>query len=131
MARETGDPQKRTVLQNMAKLAKALGYQGEDLDHAVLEYRDASRPLLAAIAVGQPLATSTNVEVWSQVLRPQFVVPGRIAPLRILPKIVRFYIAIEDGECQVERDFAEVRFIMEQWGHQMAAARRCSTTRSC
>ena len=123
MARETGDPQKRTVLQNMAKLAKALGYQGEDLDHAVLEYRDASRPLLAAIADGQPLATSTNVEVWSQVLRPQFVVPGRIAPLRVLPKIVRFYIAIEDGECQVERDFAAVRFVMDQWGAQVGGSR--------
>ena len=38
---------------------------------------------------------------------------GRVAPLRFLPKLARWYISIEDGECSVERDLAVVRAVTD------------------
>ena len=85
MARPTGDPQKRAVLQDIGKLATELGYRGRDLETAVLEYRDVSAPILAATAPGQPLATKTNPQVWSTLLPREYRAPGRMTVLRIPP----------------------------------------------
>ena len=106
--------EKKEVLRCVGKLATELGLEGEDWNSAVLEYRDVSAPLLASVATGQPLAAASNQRVWSQVLAKTFVVPSRIAPLRLLPGIVRFYLSIEDGECQVERDLGQVASIKKR-----------------
>ena len=117
MARPTGDAQKGALLRDFSKLATELGYRGDDLKAAVLEYRDVSGPILAATAPGQPLATKANQQVWSILLPREYPVPGRVAPLRVLPHIIRFYISIEDGECQVERDFGTVRTLIDNCGN--------------
>ena len=117
MARPAGDAKKGALLRDFGKLATELGYQGDDLKAAILEYRDVSGPILAATAPGQPLATKTNQQVWSTLLPREYRVPGRVAPLRVLPHIIRFYISIEDGECQVERDFGTVRTLVDRCGN--------------
>ena len=49
---------------------------------------------------GRPLATASNSVVWEAFLEegPQS------RDLRSLSRLIRFYLSIEDGECQVERD---------------------------
>ena len=105
MARRTGDAEKDALLRDFGTLATESEYTGDNWKAAVLEYCDVSRPILAAIAPGQPLATKTNPQVWSTLLPREHRVPGRVAPLCVLPQIIIFYISIEDGKCQVERDF--------------------------
>ena len=117
MARDTSDAQKAALLRDFGSLATELGYTGDNWNAAVLEYCDVSGPILAATAKGQPLANKTNPQVWSTVLPQEYRARGRVAPLRVLPQIIRFYISIEDGECQVERDFSCVRSFITSTGN--------------
>ena len=39
--------------------------------------------------------------------------------MQVLPDIVAFYLSIEDGECQVERDLALVRALAQIVHHHM------------
>ena len=77
-----------------------------DQTRAVLEYRDACMTLINESKEGRPLAKATNSSIWEEVLDPEFherCEPAR-PPLRVFPGIVRFYISIEDGSCQVDHD---------------------------
>ena len=120
MGRPQGDAEKRSVLGHFGKLATELGFpkESQEWNLAVLEYRDACGYLL-----GQPLAAKTNAQAWSSLLPPEFRVPGRIAPLRLLPRIIRLYIAIEDGVCQVERDFRGARSMQRSSGNRAMVSR--------
>ena len=69
--------------------------------------------VLGLIRRGKPLAAASNACVWSFVVSPGFICEGRVAPLRFLPKLARWYISIEDGECSVERDLAVVRDVSD------------------
>ena len=69
--------------------------------------------VLGLIRRGKPLAAASNACVWSFVVSPGFICEGRVAPLRFLPKLARWYISIEDGECSVERDLAAVRAVSD------------------
>ena len=80
---------------------------------AILEYRDVAGTVLGLIRRGKPLAAASNACVWSFVVSPGFICEGRVAPLRFLPKLARWYISIEDGECSVERDLALVRAVSD------------------
>ena len=79
----------------------------------MLEYRDVAGTVLGLIRRGKPLAAARNACVWSFVVSPGFICEGRVAPLRFLPKLARWYISIEDGECSVERDLAVVRDVSD------------------
>ena len=89
------------------------GLDEEGVIQAVLEYRDVAGTVLGLIERGKPLATASNACVWSFVVSPGFICEGRVAPLRFLPKLARWYISIEDGECSVERDLAVVRDVSD------------------
>ena len=53
-----------------------------------------------------------NRLVWAKFLDKSFVqsaFPGRVAPFIVLPEFLRVWMAILDGECQVERDLGFMR----------------------
>ena len=92
----------RTLLRGIVQLARILGV---DAHMAVLEYTDTCTQLLERVKEGRPLANASNGQVWEEVLSEDFHTtcePAR-PPLRVMPSLVRFYIAIEDGSAQVER----------------------------
>ena len=72
----------------------------------VLEYKPTCKRPLELIQDGRPLANVSNCQVWEEVLSTNFhttLKPAR-PPLQVMPVLVRFYIAVEDGSAQVERD---------------------------
>ena len=90
-------------MRGIAKVAKILGV---DARMAVLEYMDTCTQLLERVKEGRPLANASNGQVWEEVLSGDFHTtcePARPA-LRVMPFLVRFYLSIEDGSVQVERD---------------------------
>jgi len=107
--RPSGDPDRRKVLHHVTGLATKYGFNAQGIAAGVLEYRDVARTVLALREQGQPLAAASNPCVWSFVLSPAFECKGRVAPLRFLPKLIRWYISVEDGECSVERDLSIMR----------------------
>ena len=113
MLRLTGDPDRKKVLEHVKGLATEYGFVDHALRHAVLEYRDVAGTVLALREPGQPLADASNACIWSFVVSPAFVCRGRVAPLRFLPKLARWYLSIEDGECAVERDLAAMRAVID------------------
>ena len=112
MSRPTGDPGKKKVLEHVRLLATEYGLDA-GVTQAILEYRDVAGTVLGLIRRGKPLAAASNACVWSFVVSPGFICEGRVAPLRFLPKLARWYISIEDGECSVERDLAVVRAVSD------------------
>ena len=66
-------------------------------------------PFLERVTVkkGRPLANASNSQVWEEVLSEDFHTTCELArlSLRVMPSLVRIYIAIEDGSAQVERGF--------------------------
>ena len=111
--RPHGDPDRMKVLQHVKGLAKEFGLTEQRIMQAVLEYREVAGTVLALRRQGQPLAAASNPCVWSFVVSPAFVCSGRVAPLRSLPKLIRWYLSIEDGECSVERDLAAMRAVID------------------
>ena len=80
---------------------------GVDTHMVVLEYRDTCTQLLERVKNRRPLANASNCKVWEDGISEDFHTtckPVRMT-LRAMPLLVRFYIAIEDGSAQVERDF--------------------------
>ena len=81
-----------------------------DAGIAVLEYVDVS------IAICSEMKEDTcpapdNREHWCKVLSGEWLdkhFAHRIAPITTLQPIVRFYLSVLDGECQVERDLGSV-----------------------
>ena len=61
----------------------------------------------------EPLANCTNQQAWAMLLLPETwerACPRRHAAASgALAQLIRLYIAIEDGECTVERDLGELR----------------------
>ena len=94
----------------VAKVARALGC---DEGSAVLQYIDVLPYVLQRSERGMPLAGKTNQQAWATLLDDSVwhsACPGRlVGASRVLRKLIRFYISIEDGECSVERDFAFLR----------------------
>ena len=113
MSCPTGGPGKKKVLEHVRVLATEYGLDEVGVIQAILEYRDVAGTVLGLIERGKPLATASNACVWSFVVSPGFICEGRVAPLRYLPKLARWYISIEDGECSVERDLAVVRAVTD------------------
>ena len=113
MSRPTGDPGKKKVLEHVRKLATKYGLDEEGVIQTVLEYRDVAGIVLGLISRGKPLVVASNACVWSFVVSLGFICEGRVAPLRFLPKLARWYISIEDGECPVERDLDVVRAVAD------------------
>ena len=113
MLRLTGDPDRKKVLEHVKGLATEYGFVDHALRHAVLGYRDVADTVLELREPGQPLADASNACIWSFVVSPAFVCRGRVAPLRFLPKLARWYLSIEDGECSVERDLAAMRAVID------------------
>ena len=56
---------------------------------------------------GRPLATASNGDVWETFLEEGKLTLSHLpqsGALRSFDRLIRFYLSIEDGECQVERD---------------------------
>ena len=73
---------------------------------AVLEYKDTCTQLLERVKNRRPLANASNCQVWEEGISEDFHTTCKLArmPLRVMPLLVCFYIAIEDGSAQVKRD---------------------------
>ena len=106
----------RTVLlAAVKKLATALGQTtvfNADPAAAVLEYGDVAPFIVKISSPGERFEKVDNRLVFGTLLEPsrlQEACPSRAAPFEAMPFLVRFYIAIEDGECSVERDLASNR----------------------
>jgi hypothetical protein len=100
---------RKQVLRGISQVAGALNL---DQQCAVLEYTDAAKYIIAKTAQGQPLAAADAREVWTLLLDDgnlAHVCRKRPAPFTALPLIIRFYLSIEDGECEVERDLGVTR----------------------
>ena len=112
------DNMRKRVLHGITAVAAALGL---DRAMAALEYRDMVEGfIIATTKEGQPLAAADNRIVWGSMLsktKRSSVFPSRAAPFRVMPKLVRFYIAIQDGECEVERLLGTLRAECEAHHH--------------
>jgi hypothetical protein len=112
---EADEGKRRGCLDGVAYLARRFSV---DPATAVKEYRDAVAFVLAryellvraAVAQNKKASTVDHREAWGEMLTqgPTEICPGRSAPFVILPRLVRFGFALEDGECRVERDLADV-----------------------
>jgi len=109
-----GDVATRDAL--LAGVQKLAGRVGVDPCGAVRAYQEWAPVALTSVGEGQPLAPalkqSGNPGVWSSLLdgdtRGQILHQARhtFAPLE---SVIRFYISIEDGECENERDIGDIR----------------------
>jgi len=101
---------RRTLLQGVRQLARLLGL--EEIA-AELQYVDVLNYMIKQWAPTQPLAGKTNQEAWALLLNDgvwEAACPSTVpAASRVLRRIIRFYISIEDGECTVERDLGVFR----------------------
>ena len=101
---------RRTLLQGVRQLARLLGL--EEIA-AELQYTDVLNYMIKNWAPNQPLAGKTNQEAWALLLNDgvwEAACPSTVpAACRVLRRIIRFYISIEDGECTVERDLGVFR----------------------
>ena len=86
------------------QLAKDIGENPTD---AVYEYRRVAPIGVDLTSRGRPLATASNCAVWEAFLEEGEIILSDLPQsrdLRSLNRLIRFYLSIEDGECQVERD---------------------------
>jgi len=101
---------RRLLLRGVRQLAKLLGREERA---AELQYTDVLDYMIKQWAPAQPLAGKTNQEAWALLLDDgvwEAACPSRLqAASGALRRIIRFYIAIEDGECTVERDLGVFR----------------------
>ena len=101
---------RRELLRGVHMMAAALGLE---VTAVVGGYQGVIKYMLEQMEDGQPLAEMSNQTAWDCCLDPEFLdlaCPGRLpSSFREFGKVIRFYISIEDGECTVERDFAELR----------------------
>ena len=92
--------------------------------HAVLEYKDVLPKMLEVLeskkgrSVTGCLEHPDNRHVWAELLRSDFRVPaaqpGRSDNLSCIRTLVRIYITVLDGECQVERDLGRMSAEVEE-----------------
>lgn len=113
---------RRQVLRGISQIAGALNL---DPQKAVFEYRDAASYIIAKTDKGQPLAVADARAVFGLLLDGDIlavICRKRAAPFVVLPLIVRFYISIEDGECEVERDLGTCRAELAAHSHNADGA---------
>jgi hypothetical protein len=101
---------RKVLLRGAGQIAVALGLE----ETAVVGgYKGVIKYILEQMKAGQPLAEMSNQTAWACCLDAAFLesaCPGRLSStFSAFGKVIRFYISIEDGECTVERDFAEYR----------------------
>ena len=101
---------RRVLLRGARQIAVALGLEVTAVEGG---YKGVIQYILGQMEAGQPLAKMSNQTAWSCCLDPEFLesaCPRRlVSSFSAFGKVIRFYISIEDGECTVERDFAEFR----------------------
>ena len=110
---DTAKSRKVKLNRYVQKLAQDLRVDGVT---AVLEYMDVAKLIFNQTSPGRPLATKSNNEVWSAMLRPNVALsnfPQR-RTMQALHVIIRFYLSIEDGECPNERDLGDLANIMAE-----------------
>ena len=93
---------RRDCIRGIRKLAEAVGV---DTDICAIEYYVDVAPLVCVEA--RSLTDASNRLLWSNVLDGAWLqkhVANRIGTITVLPLVIRFYLAVLDGECQVERD---------------------------
>ena len=81
---------------------------GVDAGICAIEYVDVA-PFVCAEA--SSLTDDRNRLLWSNVLDGAWLqkhFANRIETITVLPLVIRFYLAVLDGECQVERDLGTV-----------------------
>ena len=101
------------LIKNCEKALLGLGCSMETMAIALVDYKDLATFFVELTHPGRPLATKTNREIWGHCLDSCFMhshFPRR--PFVMLKVLVRFYISIEDGSCNVERGFAAIREII-------------------
>ena len=101
---------RRFLLRGVRQLATLLGCEEQA---ALKQYESVLPHMINQMAPNQPLAGKTNQQAWALLLDDTFweaACPSRLCVAsRTLRRLIRFYISIEDGECTVERDLAELR----------------------
>ena len=78
----------------------------------ILDYRDEYNKQEEAGATAH--MRPDNREIWALVRDADFVqrVPGRFAPIQVLPQLISLYLSVQDGECQVERDLGKMTAVL-------------------
>ncbi|CAK0797503.1 unnamed protein product, partial [Prorocentrum cordatum] len=101
---------RRFLLRGVRQLAALLGC---DEQVAIQQYNGVLPYMMEQMEPSQPLAGATNQQAWARVLDDNFwgaACPRRLrGASRVLRRLVRFHISIEDGECTVERDLGRFR----------------------
>ena len=100
-----GNNVRRVCIRGLRRLAEAVNVNA---DICELEYVDVA-PIICAEA-GR-LTAPANRLLWSNVLDGAWLqkhFASRIETIAALPILIRFYLAVLDGECQVERDLGAV-----------------------
>eukprot|EP00959_Pyramimonas_sp_CCMP1952_P462810 9483868-Pyramimonas_sp.AAC.1 len=91
---------RRFLLRGARQLAALLGC---DEQAAMRQYDGVLPYMMEQMEPSQPLAGATNQQAWARVLDDDFweaACPRRLrGSSRVLCRLVRFYISIEDGEC--------------------------------
>ena len=78
----------------------------------LLVYEKALREQRGAPASGGEHTSFDNRTVWANFLDRSFIeqaFPERVAPFTVLPRLLRIWLSVLDGESQVERDLGFMR----------------------
>ena len=99
---------RRACLRGIRRLAKALTMDQDTAGIVALEYVDVAPSICKEAGLTE---TPDNRELWCKVLddawlREHFA--QRLVPVEHLQAIIRLYLSVLDGECQVERDLGGV-----------------------
>ena len=109
---EGSNDARRACLRGIRRLAKALEMDQDMQGVVVLEYVDVAQTICKEEAgLTATPDNQCNREMWCKVLddtwlRKHFA--SRIAPVVHLQAIIRLYLSVLDGECQVERDLGGI-----------------------
>ena len=111
-ADERSNDTRKACLRGIKRLAQALAMEGIGLEGdrlcVVLEYVDVAPSICKEAGL---TATPDNRELWCKVLDNVWLqkhFAHRIVPVVHLQAIVRLYLSVLDGECQVERDLGSI-----------------------
>jgi len=111
-----GMESKQVALTNNCQQAlKHMGFKDEAMPRARLDYKDLATLFARLIQPGGPLATMSDREIWGHCLDFDFLnlhFPGK--PFVVMKALVRFFISIEDGSCNVERGLAGIRALISE-----------------
>ena len=107
---------KKACLRGVRILLDTLGL---DVVRDILDCRDVVPAFVVEYTKQEDAGATANMrpdnrEIWALVRDADFVrrVPGRFAPIHVLPQLINVHLSVQDGECEVERYLGKVTAVL-------------------